>query len=64
MSYDLNVDDGAEMSLGSDTYVPITLGAGWHTNVFGLLFEWTVPVGLAGGERSFALRGVVPLGFR
>jgi hypothetical protein len=63
MSYDIRIEGSERMSLGNDTYVPVTFGIGLHTRVLALAAELTVPVRLVGANRSFALRGFIPLGF-
>src|SRR5262249_24940373 len=56
MSYDFRVDGSERVALGSDTYVPLTLGVGIHRSAFAVIGETIVPVGLAGANRSLALR--------
>ena len=64
MHYDLDLDDGETMSLGSDTYFPLTFGLGLHRPAFALLVETNIPFRLRGSNRSLALRGFIPFSFR
>jgi len=64
LSYDVEIDGSEGMTLGSDTYVPMTFGVGLHRRAFALVGEITFPVRLLGGDQSFALRGFIPFRFR
>lgn len=66
LSYDVSDDDSEfEASFGTDTYFPLTAGAGFHFgSSFMLLAEVTLPIDLGDSDPIFGFRFVIPVGGR
>jgi hypothetical protein len=64
-SLDIDGSGASTESLGTDTYFPLTVGAGIHVkSSFMIVGALTIPIDLGGGDPSFGLRAVFPIGKR
>lgn len=58
-------DDDSEVSFGTDTYFPLTLGLGMHFNrKFAVVTDVRIPLDLGNGNPSLGIRAVFPVGGR